>query len=396
MADNDEFVNPDLLSRNIMSAFDAPPNYASGTTAPMPQDLPEPSPMDTLSKIQQIFGTPREDVLNQFLAHLSNQPVREKPGLGRRILGSLAGLGAYNSAHFSDGAALGISGDPREQQQIQDMIANKPYYEKLQDWEVKLKPLEKAAGIEGQRNTGMRTLNRDILNQDLYRQRLERLKGVDVEKARHNVATEANARETNEQRAARTAAMLYHYKNPNHQLKQDADGNLIGYNPKDDTIQVVKDPATGQPIKGNALTPQQRVNMGITLIQERTKGAKEVAAVRGEEARKTRQTVPAVNPNSKSAGGKSEAAKQKELVNRATKLRLERPDLAPYVKIEGNQVSVSEGGGLGGGAKRKALADEARKILLGNQTNEPPKAPEGWEYVAKPGGGWTAVEKKKK
>lgn len=104
--------------------------------------------------VQQMYSPDQQDVnmptfvpetgMNDRFAESINQmPIREKPKFGRRLLGAIGGLGIDN---------------PEQSLRVTDQIANKPYYEKMGDWELKTKNLKEGAELENRRNVNSRML----------------------------------------------------------------------------------------------------------------------------------------------------------------------------------------------------------------------------------------------
>jgi len=354
----DDFVNQDLLARNILEGL-------FGDTSSSAPDIPE-ADMYGLSPLESIFQQPRTQALDALQAHLQAMPQRTEPSMLRRIMGGLASMAATGPGTYYHGQPIGIQTDPLAAQKISYGVANRPHLERMQDWERKLEPLEKMAEIEGRRGNWERLRESSIYNAQTRRQEVRRKEKYDEAR----VEDMEKRRKISQQRAN---AYDWSKRNPNRKMEEDKDGFLFTRNPETNQAEYVYD-AEGEPIKGIHLTPQMRKDLKLGEIEARKKADLEVVAARAAEARKTKQTVPGVNPLSRSgrtpAGAKpeSEASKQKRRVNRANQALLEHPEWKDIITINSGIVTVREPSGWSSAAKKK-MAKDARDYMLAGETS---------------------------
>lgn len=133
-------------------------------TSPVPPMVNPPNPENGLppdisALVQRALGNykPKEEAAQQYMNLLQQYPQREAPGLGHKILGVLAGLGAgVKPVGITEGQVVGFQGGSPEQiANAQDRAMYSPFYRNLQDWESKIKPYEAAALNEKNYNQNM-------------------------------------------------------------------------------------------------------------------------------------------------------------------------------------------------------------------------------------------------
>ncbi len=357
---------------------------------PGPQQMPQQE--DPLQRIQAIFGVPKEEILNKLVQHINNMPVREQPSMARRIMGAIAGLSASGPAHYENGAALGFRSNPKEQMAIQDAFTNQPYYQKMQDWEAKLKPLEEVSRLEGQRNTNQRLLTNEALGRDIqsrreadYRKDIES-KSVDREERRKIAQQRANA---------------YRLKSEGHVISEDEKGRVIAINPTTHKSSVITDDETDEPMMASKMPEELKMNLDFQnkqkLIQSRTAGAQAVEGVkeanrqkdiaargvqtrqnigaRGAAAIETKKTIPGKAATVSQAGTnkpETEANKQKRMVNRAQQVLIDHPEFKDVLAIEGNRVILTDESEIyRANPSRKVRARQAKRLM--SQGTEQPQ-----------------------
>lgn len=156
--DNSQVMN-DSYSPDMVGESDIP--------SARPQD-----PMQIQSRFQQLYQ-PQNTAQNNLSQILQQQPQREQPGKLRQIGSVLAGLGTSGPATYYNGQALGFQSDPMKAMQAQDQFANAPYYDKMHDWENKIKPAEYAANLERQSNTNERTAVSQQVEREIQQQKAD-------------------------------------------------------------------------------------------------------------------------------------------------------------------------------------------------------------------------------
>lgn len=295
----------------------APPN-------PMQQDMGQYQP-----------DTRASDMLYQMI---NQMPQRNQPGIGRKILASIGGIG----------------GGPK----LADQMLYQPYYQQMQDWQTKLGPIEKLASEERMGNINMRQLYDAMMRDKSAGERLDIQKSAEERKAKEGEANIAI-------RKQRAATYDFKARNPNHVIKQDKDGNLIGINPQDDSVQYITD-EDGNPIKGDKLSDYDKLNLQIS-------GQKEVARVRGEEARKTE----AVKETGRQADIRARGAQA-----RATKTT-ETASSRKTALAKDKQLSVSQDAAAYKLARQQYIQDNPSHAKFWNPDGSPAsKAEDNDEYVS--------------
>lgn len=152
-------------------------------------DLPQYDPVARMSELYK----PQDEITKMYIDALKNMPQREPAGKLRTIAAALAGLGAgAGSSHYVGGAAVGFSGDPKKALETADLVKNKPYYEKMSDWQNKEKALAGGAAIEERGNTNQRLLANETVGRELQE------KGQ-ANTLRHQMETENLAKQKSDQ-----------------------------------------------------------------------------------------------------------------------------------------------------------------------------------------------------
>jgi len=121
------------------------------------QDSPE-QDYDPIGRMNQMY-TPDNKASNNLMDLITNMPQREEPGIGRKVLASIAGL----------------TGDPNR---VENMLYQ-PYLRELEDWNARVGPSIQAANFERQGNVNERMLANQIVSQEQRDRTLERQIGRD-------------------------------------------------------------------------------------------------------------------------------------------------------------------------------------------------------------------------
>lgn len=152
-------------------------------------DLPQYDPVARMNELYQ----PQDAITQLYMQQLKNMPQREPPGKLRTIAAILAGLGAnVGPQHYVGGSAVGFKGDPKAALETTDLIQNKPYYEKLQDWQTREKALGGGAELEARENTNKRILANETVGRELQEKGQSNL-------LRHQLETESLAKQKSDQ-----------------------------------------------------------------------------------------------------------------------------------------------------------------------------------------------------
>src|SRR5438876_13164 len=142
-------MEPNYLAQlRLRGLFDPMMMGNDGSTQSIPSDpqvIGQEPPPDINQMMSQLYHpeTQASGRLNQML---SSFPQRQQPGFLRKLGAGLIGYGASQRG----GTEAGI--------QAGQEFLNRPYTQKLGDWEAQIKPIEQAANIERESNVNARTL----------------------------------------------------------------------------------------------------------------------------------------------------------------------------------------------------------------------------------------------
>lgn len=147
---------------------------------------------DIAQRLKELYQ-PQSRITDLYAQALQNIPQREKPGKLQNIFALMAGLGAgAGPAAYENGAAVGFRGNPKAALEVTDLVRNKPFYEKLGDWQTRTGALEKGTELENRSNINQRTLANEIIGREIQDRGL-------AERTRHQLETEQLAARRNEQ-----------------------------------------------------------------------------------------------------------------------------------------------------------------------------------------------------
>ncbi len=273
-------------------------------------------PYDPVSRMNELYH-PREDITNLLMEQLKNIPQRDQhPGKLRTIGAILAGLGTGEAANWWGGVPVGYKANIPDQLKVQDQVLNKPYYDKLDDFNNKAKVLEAGSNIEQRNNINERTLANEVIGREIQNKR------EDTNAARQR----ATERQTDEKiKIQQQRADVYRFKaeHPTWKLVTEKGGNVYAINPQFPTMKI----DTG--IDSGTLSDLDKINLGLDARLEaigaqgnetrKTENVREVnreknidlkdtkekenIRIRGEESRKLKQT-PSPNVSQPNNNGK--------------------------------------------------------------------------------------------
>jgi len=327
-------------------------------------------PNDMLSallanRMQNLYNGPDEDVQLQQL--LQSMPQRPQPTGLQRVLASISGLAASRPQGISGGQPIGFDFNPLEANKISDNQLYGDYNKQLGDWEDKFKATKDVAGL-------------DIKGKNLDRQVMGNLL--------------KNQTDSENIKIRQQRANVYEYKamHPNHVIKTDANGNLIGINPADNSAEAITDP-DGNTIKSATLPDKDKMALGLQNdlakigargseerknIQSRANAQADVVIPAQEGAREKLEGIRQPNrlqlkqtPSpSKSTTDKpqSPAAERTARANRANALVMQHPEWSKYIQVQGNDVRIktpSSGGMFSSGPTQDEF-NQITKIILGD------------------------------
>lgn len=348
----------------------------------------------TLDAVAKLFK-PQHSASDQLQNQLNNVPLREDyaPSKKDKVLANIFSLGGVN-------------------RDIYHRIADDKYNTALTDWDIKTKPLAKLADDENRDNTNNATAWNNNRARDIAQENVDRQERRDRE-------TKDTADKRIEIQARREKAYTYRTLNPNHVIKQDENGFLIGISPTNDKAAYVLD-SDGQRIKSSVLSDYDKAaikfNDSSALISQRAAESrrtnqeasdnieereKRLVPIRGEEARRTKETIPgkaagqAGNSNSRTM---SPAQKSIETFMRAQEAYNTHPEWRPYIKMDrgGKQFKIEAPAGKPATLFRNAepggddnISKEISKFIYGsdNKSASPTSSnkPERREIPGKPG-----------
>src|SRR5712692_696691 len=398
---------PDLRLQNILSQIGQPSPTSPDIGAIDQSMLPSPQPtgqqqpndeQEMMHRLQMMFN-PSYAMQQQLQQHIANMPQRAqyKPSKMRQFAGILSNLGSGGPSTYYHGAALGYQPDIAGGIAAQRAINEAPYNRALGDWETKLAPLEKIAGIESAHNVNERNIANSILMNAVREGQLRRQQERDVrtetEKERHQKETEDIAKQNLKVREARSKT--YEAKAHGATIRVSDDGNLIGTDPITLKTQILTYD-DGTPIKSQHLSDADKINL---QIEGRLKGI----AATGEEQRKTedlkqtgrtelegikqptriqlKQTIPSKNlePVERPSISPKEltpAAAATDKVNKAIQIINDHPEYKKYFVYGGNKKPTGEmippQNWIWKTGEDKTNYESARKLLAGEPSIRKP------------------------
>ena len=270
---------------------------------------PQPEPAYDVNRRMKEIYQPETVATERFNQGISDYPASQKPSWLRAMLAAAAEVG-------NKGSGMGvIEGDrPR----------------RLADWKAKMGPLQDAANLERYSNSNNRSLANQTINQELRQQ-------ADTERDKNNDAKTKIAQQ-------RADAYVLKTQNPNR--KFNFSGPTVIMTEDDGTVTDTKIP-TGSLSETDKITMNQknamaRITAGGKQTQEnmgvRHDFTMDEIEARGDEARETKVVVP----------GKAGSGSKEELplntarrrVNAANQLKNTRPDLAKFVRVNGDEIHI--------------------------------------------------------
>jgi hypothetical protein len=237
---------PNLRFQNLFGIPDNTglPNPSTGFGTYTGQPMAPENPLEAYKP-----DTQAQEMLYRMLGEM---PQRREPGILRKIAGSLINLG----------------GDPNA---TEDALYG-PYRRQMTDWQMKWKPTLDVANQERASNVNLRQIATSAAANAAAQRRLDIQAGESERKAREgqqNIAI----------REKRAATYDWKARNPNHTVKTDSEGRLIGIDPQTNESQFITGP-DGQPVRSNELSDEDKINLQLGASLKRI-------AATGAEARKT-------------------------------------------------------------------------------------------------------------
>ena len=229
----------------------APP--VSGVTVPIEQQVPLKQ-----APIEEVFApevySPESGATEQYNKLMSEMPVRGKPSVFRRIVGSLAaGTGDLEAAKY---------------------IRDKPYYDALEDWKIKMGYQQPAMVQEREANRINRLSVANTNTANLQNRRITNQEEAAEAKAKNDA-------ENTKIRAFRAAAYDWRVRNPAGKMIADMKSGYLYESLPDGSTRLMRTP-DGEPIEHGKLGQEALTNLQADR-------AEDLAHARGEEARKTEE-----------------------------------------------------------------------------------------------------------
>lgn len=306
----------------------------------------QPNEDDELNKALMSLLTPKDEQYDRFTQMLGNIPQRSEhqPGLGRRIAGFVAGLGAGGAQGISGGQPIGYKSDIPGGLKIQQSINEEPYSRALNDWKINADPTLEAAKLENTRNVNSRISASGIKTAQLRESTIDRqLKRDEQVKSKEDAET---SRKSEDQKIRKQRADAYVYKtmHPNHEFIETG-GLIYSIDPITSKTEVVKD-SDGDPIESDKLGDEAKANLGLKNARElenlRQSGRESLEDTRQsdrESLEKTRQLnriETKTTPSASTSGIKDETptAKQQRIYNRAVEAVNKHPEWREYISVD--------------------------------------------------------------
>lgn len=341
---------------------------------------------------------PDNRMSDKYYSMLDQFPERNHPGALRKIAATIASLGRPEDVERSLYA---------------------PYHRNLADWKEKINPLQRAAEIERQNNVNQRMVANQIISQEMGNRRLERQIGRDK-----TLEQQGNRRLGDQETAARTREDLasQRIRQADARLKlaeKIAKGGVFKEDDQGNAFMVYKD-GTTEPIEGmEFLSAEDKAKLRqkypsssggsraikTDVIEDPENPGKKVLVQIHEDGTYTivkgREDKKPATPTTRTAEStaSTELGKSREMLNRARKLKITRPDLSKWISINKGEIAPIPKPSFLPGRPTKAQYDEINKLLAGGEVAASPEvartgAPTGRVKVVGPNGQTGTVDVK--
>ncbi len=300
-------------------------------TGPQVQSMQQDKGFDLNAAIQSMLN-PRDEQFQNYADLIKSMPQRgdyPEPGFWTKVRANIAKMGADN---------------PMQAMQTRETIEHPAYYKALEDWNRQLEPTEKISQMESTRNVNLRTAGSQAIQRQQQQEKLD-------EQERRNLKLEEQSQqkiEISKQRAdAYTKSKQWAMDHPNHVIKEDDQGRLIGIDPTTDEAQFITN-EDGSPVKSINLTPEAKANLKVKtekeLIQERGAVSAKNTATRQATSLTNATTLEQTRQQNRIALDAvkkqlskelSPSASRTERINKAIEIINARPELAKYLVHSG-------------------------------------------------------------
>lgn len=332
-AGTDIFGNPTVPSTPTPMA-----NTNFGESLGIPDDSYDPA-----ARLNQLYH-PDTRMSDMFYNMLQNPPVREQPGLARKILSGFAAL----------------SGNPN----VVEHSLYPGYERELSDYETRLKPLEEASNIERQNNANMRSVANQIISQEMGERRLERQmardrqlagyenQNLNLRSGRYDTLAQQAQQRIDIDKARLNGGKLYHddagnaFLMTNDGRKLSVDANYLSAEQKNEMIRNREIDVAKIGAKTRAEYHPDRVVKGTSKINGKdvegtfnldTNVFTPATIAQPKPDKVTGQPPPVAEPATPQkgeSGASAELAKSRAMKNNALTFKAQNPDLAKYVVID--------------------------------------------------------------
>lgn len=324
--------------------------------------------------------TPNDTASKSYSDFLNQYPQEQPPSKMRQLGGFLAGFGAgVSPAGYEHGQAVGFKGNPKEAMQVSDAFANYPHDTAVNEWLQKAKPMQAAVAEEDKANANKRIAYEQDENRKVAQQKADESERQHAAQEADKEVLRARQQQDSNTRTFNSQINEYKVKHPNAVIKA-VDGALIAIDPQTQEATTIKD-SEGKPYETGKMSDADKLTMQLhnqlAEIHARTEGSKEVVGARVEGERslipdklkaseELKATVPGKAPSS-TGGTQTPTQDRVALINRAQQARIEHPEWAKYININGTNVVVTTPGRFSG--PDPAVYDQISKYILGGKSS---------------------------
>jgi hypothetical protein len=286
---------------------------------------------------QEEMFTPERRAYDMLFNNINQMPQRKQPGKWENFGASIVGMGAgLKPLGIVGGQPIGASFDPKMSALASEEFLYRPYNREMQDWQAKNEAILPGAKLESEVNQNNRLLYDAKLDRNLRTRTIERQEARDRQIAEKEEGQLAVAQQNANTREMTGKAYAFKQNNPDYKTLVDDEGNVVFWNPKDPTKVIQSGINTGKmsdmdrinlQIEGNLKAIQARHQASLTEIDARGDKAIEV-----NDRRPTTSSRGPANP---------ELEKRRALANKANQVKLQNPQWAQWIKVDGDKVSVT-------------------------------------------------------
>lgn len=295
---------------------------------PPPPRVEEPDITDTIRRIFSMYQPEHQATDELMRAVTTGYPQRNTPTRAQNIMGFLGGLGqGAGPAGLWNGSPVGFKGgDAKDILGAEDLIRFRPFYQEMQDWQQKIKPLETSANYERYANMNQRQLLNDQAAREIGANRATAY-GQNIENRNAYMGRMAGVAEQNaESKANQVAINKWKAEHPNSVIRATADGSLIGIDPQTNVATPIMG-ENGKPARVTSDAEKQRLiqNRQIEVEREQGNQTRQNINLRGDQSRQTNAA------KTTSGGGRFDKNAQIAKANAIVTLR---PEWADYVDVK--------------------------------------------------------------